>query len=134
MYQNGKGVPQDDAEAVKWFRLGAAQGYAPAQVKLGSMYSIGAGVPQDYAQAFYWLNLAAVQGDSMAQLQVGALYSLGQGVRRDFVQAYFWLSLSAAQGNAKAVKARDLVSARMTPNQIAEAQRLASEWKPIRSQ
>ena len=26
MYRNGQGVPQDDAEAVKWYRLAAEQG------------------------------------------------------------------------------------------------------------
>ena len=29
MYANGRGVPKDDAEAVRWYRLVAEQGYAP---------------------------------------------------------------------------------------------------------
>ena len=43
MYANGVGVPQDDAEAVKWYRLAAEQGYASAQLELGRMYANGAG-------------------------------------------------------------------------------------------
>src|SRR5262249_49278252 len=55
----GEGVPQDDAEAVKWFRLAAAQGNAGAQFNLGVLYYQGQGVPQDDVQAYKWLTLAA---------------------------------------------------------------------------
>ncbi len=59
MYRKGQGVPQDDAEAVKWYRKAAEQGYAGAQNNLGFMYGKGQGVPQDDAQAHMWYNLAA---------------------------------------------------------------------------
>jgi TPR repeat protein len=49
MYANGYGVPQDYAEAVRWYRLAAGQGNAKAQYNLGLMYYNGEGVPQDYA-------------------------------------------------------------------------------------
>jgi len=62
MYDNGKGVPRDDKEAVKWYRLAAEQGVAYAQFNLGSMYTKGEGVPQDYILAHYWFNLAVAQG------------------------------------------------------------------------
>ena len=55
MYANGQGVPQDHAEAVKWFREAADQGVAPAQHNLGVMYDNGEGVPQDHAEAVKWL-------------------------------------------------------------------------------
>jgi TPR repeat protein len=58
-YDNGQGVPQDYAEAVRWYRLAAEQGEATAQRNLGSIYYTGQGVPQDYVQAHMWLNLAA---------------------------------------------------------------------------
>lgn len=45
MYANGWGVPQDYAEAVRWYRLAAEQGYAFAQYNLGHIYSTGEGVP-----------------------------------------------------------------------------------------
>ncbi|MEH6478397.1 MAG: tetratricopeptide repeat protein, partial [Sneathiella sp.] len=51
LYENGKGVPQDDAEAVKWYRLAAEQGNAYSQHDLGVMYRDGDGVPQDGAEA-----------------------------------------------------------------------------------
>ncbi len=59
MYSEGLGVPQDDAEALQWYRKAAEQGDAKAQNKLGAMYDEGRGVPQDYAQAHMWYNLAA---------------------------------------------------------------------------
>ena len=67
MYDDGKGVPQDYVEAVKWYRKAAEKGFAPAQVNLGRMYDEGAGVPQDYAEAVKWVRNAAEQGYAMAQ-------------------------------------------------------------------
>ena len=67
MYYNGRGVPQDYAQAMKWFRLAADQGYAMAQYNLGTMYAKGQGVPQDDAQAVKWYRLAADQGDAETQ-------------------------------------------------------------------
>ena len=56
---NGEGVPEDAAEAARWFRLAAEQGDARAQYNLGDMYANGKGVPQDNVEAHMWLNLAA---------------------------------------------------------------------------
>ncbi len=66
MYATGRGVPQDDAEAAKWYRRAAEQGYASAQHNLGIMYANGKGVPQDYTLAHMWFNLAGVSGDKKA--------------------------------------------------------------------
>ena len=57
MYATARGVPQDDAEAVRWFRLAAEQGHATDQYNLGFRYDAGEGVPQDYVSAHMWLNL-----------------------------------------------------------------------------
>ena len=59
MYAEGKGVAQDYQEAVKWYRLAAAQGNELAQVNLGVMYTKGRGVAQDFVRAHLWFNLAA---------------------------------------------------------------------------
>ena len=56
---DGRGVPQDDVEAVRLFRLAAAQGDARAQFTLGVMYANGRSVPQDDVQAHMWTNLWA---------------------------------------------------------------------------
>ena len=57
-YANGEGVPQDDAEAVRWYRVAAAQGHASAECNFGIRYANGEGVPQDHAEAVRWFRLA----------------------------------------------------------------------------
>ena len=124
MYDNGDGVAEDDAEAVKWFRLAAEQGLANAQHNLGVMYDNGEGVPQDVA-AF---RLAADQGFAEAQVSLSFIYANGIGVPQDLVLAHLWSNLAATHGQAGGAENRDLFATLMTPDQIAEAQRLAREW------
>ena len=61
MYNKGLGVPQDNAEAMRWYRRAAEQGDAGAQNNLGNMYNKGLGVPADYVRAHMWYNLAVSQ-------------------------------------------------------------------------
>jgi TPR repeat protein len=65
----GRGVPQDYAQAVTWFRQAAEQGDADAQANLGSMYFTGRGVPQDYVEAHKWRNLAASRASEEDQTE-----------------------------------------------------------------
>ncbi len=62
MYANGEGVPEDDKEAVRWFRLTAEQGHAGAQSNLGSMYATGEGVTQDDISAHLWFSISEENG------------------------------------------------------------------------
>ena len=93
-------------------------------------YDKGRGVPQDYAQAVKWYRLAADQGHAEAQRDLGVMYFYERGIPQDDVQAHMWFNLAAAQGQVQSAKARDLVANRMTPQQIAQAQELARNWKP----
>jgi TPR repeat protein len=63
IYKDGKGVPKDYGEAVKWYRLASIRGEAYAQYSLGFMYMQGWGVLQDNVQAHMWFNIAAANGD-----------------------------------------------------------------------
>ncbi len=116
----------------------AEQGHAPSQFNLGVMYSQGQGVSQDYKEALRWYLAAAEQGYSSAQVALGVMYERGQGVPQDYIQAHMWFNLAAASGGDKdretAAKNRDLLARIMTSEQIAEAQRLAREWKPVSPQ
>ncbi len=94
------------------------------------MYDKGQGVPHDYTQAVNWYRKAAEQGYATARYNLGAMYDKGHGVPQDFVLAHMWLNLAAAQGDSEAKKLRDELAEKMTPSQIAEAQRLAREWRP----
>ncbi len=115
-----------------WLTL-AAQGDGPSQYNAGQLYHDGLGVPQNYAEATTWFRRAAEQGLPQAQQNLGIAYALGRGVPQDFVEAHKWLNLSAAklaneQDREQIARARDMIASRMTPTQLAEAQRLAREW------
>ena len=124
-YWLGFGVPQDDVEAVAWFRRAAEQGHVIAQAELASAYTDGRGVPQDYAEAEEWYRRAgeqrnrnapgvrqadveaaalyrsaAQEGNAEGQLYLGDAYFLGRGVPEDDVEASVWYRLAAEQGHA----------------------------------
>lgn len=137
MYANGQGVPQDYTEAMKWYRKAAQQGYADAQSNIGFMYDHGQGVPQDYTEAVNWYRRAAEQGYATAQFNLGVMYKTGIGVPQDYILAHMWFNLAAWRFPASKRKdredaeiMRDLVALKMPPAQVAEAQRLAREWRP----
>ncbi len=135
MYSKGRGVPQDYTETMGWWRKAADQGYAEAQYNLAILYFKGIGVPQDYAQAVKWFRKAAEQGNAQAQNNLGAIYFNGYGVGQDYVRAYMWFNLAASsfhpdRDRNTAAKYRYIIAKRMTPAQIAEAEKLAREWRP----
>ena len=96
-----EGVPEDDAQAVSWFRKAAQQGGAGAQYALGGMYD-GRGVPEDDAQAVSWYRKAAQQGHAFGSIRSGVMYDLGEGVPEDDAQAVSWYRKAAQQGDASA--------------------------------
>jgi hypothetical protein len=130
LYANGQGVPKDDAQARLWYEKAAAQGHADAQANLGSLYDYGRGGPQDFKMAVRWYLRSANQGNDLAQRKLGLLYERGDGVPKDYVQAYMWYKLGAANGGKTAALQRDELAIRMTSDQLAEAKKLAREWKP----
>ena len=127
MYENGRGVTQDDSEAVTWYHKAAEQGDAQAQHNLGNMYRLGRGVSQDYTEAVKWYGKAAEQGDFGSQYNLAGMYETGLSVPKDYVLSYMWYNLAAAQAPALAGD-RDELAKQMTPDQITEAQRMAREW------
>ena len=126
LYFLGQSVPLNNATAQEWFEKSAAQGNADAQNNLGFLYDKGQG---DYAKAREWYQKAAAQRHADAQYSLGWLYAYGRGVPQDYVRAYMWWSLAAAHSKGKEEESEesmlDKVARRMTPAQIAEAQRLS---------
>ncbi len=72
-FELGRGVPQDYAEAARWYRRAAERGYPPAQNKLGQFYTRGHGVPRSEIEAFVWYSLAAASGYDHAIEPLNAL-------------------------------------------------------------
>ncbi len=147
MYEEGNGVPQDYAEALRWYRKSADQGGISAQAHLAWMYYRGERVAQDYTEALRWARAAAgaylgnqvrAQVAAEAQALLYLMYSSGEGVPQDYVAAHAFINLAASNSTGekqkRAVAARDAVAGMMTPEQIAEAQRLAREWSAKTSQ
>jgi len=101
-YYFGKIVPEDYAEALKWFRKAAEQGYAKAQFSLGFLYEHGHGVLEDDAEAFKWYRKAAEQGYANAQYNLGNMYNKGRGVPKNKAEALKWWRKAAEQGHEDA--------------------------------
>ena len=124
-YQRG-----DYATALELWRLLAEQGDARGQNGLGLIYASGRGLPQDEAEAAKWHRKAAEQGAADAQVNLAVMYAKGACVPQDFVQAHMWFHIAAALGDEMAKRGQNKVANMMTPDQIAEAQRMAREWLP----
>ena len=127
MYDNGMGVPENDAEAVKWYRKAADQGDADAQYNLGLMYRNGQGVPKNDAEAVKWYRKAADQGNAKAQNNLAFMYANGMGVPENSIRAYVWWSMAKTQGYTDAAGGLDILKPRMTKQQIADGQALAAK-------
>ncbi|MGA9670849.1 MAG: tetratricopeptide repeat protein [Terracidiphilus sp.] len=98
MYDAGKGVPQEDAQAARWERTAAEQGHAYAQANLSfRCYSAG-----DFAGAFEWCQRAADGDLAWAQYNLGLMYQKGEGVAPSDAEAAHLYRLAASQGFADA--------------------------------
>jgi hypothetical protein len=103
LYDGGRGgLPRDDREAPRYFRLSADQGIAQAQYNLGIYYANGRGVLRDACEAARLVKLAADQGHKGAQYNLGICYANGHGVPRDDHEAARYYKLAADQGHAGA--------------------------------
>jgi TPR repeat protein len=117
----------DYSEALRLFRIAADQGHADAQNTLGRIYSNGVATPTDYVEAAKWFRRSAEGGDIDSQYCLGCCYDEGKGVPKDVVLAYMWLSLAARTGHFRSVDWLPKVAKRMTPVQIAEAEKLVRD-------
>jgi hypothetical protein len=99
----------------------------------------GLGITQHYGEAAKWYRKAAEQGNASGQWGLGSRYASGQGVPRDYIHAHMWFNLALSKLTLSSTDSiirqlireeQDRVESKMTPAEIAEAQRLAREWKP----
>lgn len=97
MYEHGRGVPQDFAEGLKWYRTSADQGFALAQSTLGYLYMYGEGVEEDLEAALMWNQKAAEQGDLYGQHNLAVMYDEGMGIPEDNEAAVKWYRRAAMQ-------------------------------------
>lgn len=130
----GNGVTANGEEAVRWFRKAAAQGSVDAEYQLGQCFFDGTGAPKDIEEGVKWIRHAAERGLPAAQCTLAQCYEKGTGVATDPVQAYKWYALAAARDDTRATDIRvslAKVESQLNKEQVAEAQRLAREFKPV---
>jgi len=154
MFEDGVRLSPNPGEALNWYRAAANEGSAGAQTRLAHAYRDGSlGLSKDLREAVTWYRKAADQAAPTAQYELGRAYFFGSGVPQDFIQAHMWANLAVTRlasseslGGQMGISAqlrqtisdsvraatelRNQVSLRMTSQQLAEAQRLAREWKP----
>lgn len=97
-YTEGRGVTADPAEAVKWYELSAAEGFAPAEYRLANVYEKGTGVGRDLEKAKDFYRLAAEKGNASAMHNLAVLLATGAGATPDFKAASDWFQKAADLG------------------------------------
>ena len=126
MYERGQGVLQNYKDAIKLYRLAAAQDNVEALNRLSFLYLMGMGVKEDFAEAAKWSHLAAELGDASAQSYLGNAYRGGYGVLQDNILAHLWFNIAAANGHKRSIKNRDKLALDMTSQAIEKAQAMAA--------
>ena len=109
LFHLGMGVPQDDVEALDWYRRAADLGQADAMNNVGTLYLTGRGTPQDYAEAMKWYQRAADAGSLLAMGNIAELYAHGLGVERSYIEASRWFQLASTQGSVSAMNSLGLM-------------------------
>jgi len=125
-------VPQDRAEAVRWWKKAIEGGSAGAGFWLGIAYQNGEGVPQDYEESWRWFRRAGNLGDTSAQHHLGIAYFMGKGVPQDYTEAYFWSNIATAMGEESErntfVGLRDQIAAKLPREDLSAAQKRCLQW------
>lgn len=145
--REGRGLPKDDREALKWYRKAAEEkNYTPSIIALARFYQHGlGGLRTDPKKAFDLFNKAAMRSDPAAMVELATMYRLGAGVPRDNVRALQWYTLAntAMADQAKnsgiapdpdleteIAKWRIYLRNSMTKNDIDNAARMINTFRP----
>jgi localization factor PodJL len=99
-YIDGRGVPQNYKDAVRWLTRASEQGLAPAQFRLGSLYEKGLGVKKDLDQARKLYTNAAAKGNAKAMHNLAVLQAEGIDGKPDYKAAAQWFRKAADRGIA----------------------------------
>jgi len=130
MFEQGIGTPVNYNKSIRWFWSAGEEGHVNAQFNLANMYSKGAGTRQDEVRAFKWYLRAAKQGEVVSQYNVGNRYVRGLGVETNPLEAYKWYSLAINQGDMDAQKNKEILTKKMTEEEIEKAKKMVEDWKP----
>ncbi len=121
-----KSVP-DDATTISRLSAKAEVGNVESQFQLGEMYRKGSDLQRDLPKAAKLIQAAATAGYAEAEFSLGEMYEEGEGVLQDYVSAHAWYNLAALHGVQRAQERRNALASHMTPEQISDAQKLATQ-------
>jgi len=142
-YMGGKDNPRNVPEAVRLIKSAAEQDFGFAQHLLGHFYLDGTSVAQNYSEALRWYKLAASKGCDESWRSLSNLYAEGKGTPQDYIKAHMWVNIKAAgvydgenyrskpepilYSLKSDAEARDWLAKKMTPQQLNQAQQLATK-------
>jgi localization factor PodJL len=129
MHREGRGVERNPKTALKHFLASAEAGNARGMHNTAVLLAEGVNGSPDYAQAGEWFRKAAEYGIKDSQYNLAILHARGLGVAQDLSASYAWFAAAAAHGDEDAVKKRDEVGARLTPERLQQARAAAQQWK-----
>lgn len=119
-YEKGNGITQDYAQAAKWYRMAADQGFTKAESELGILYAKGFGVKQDYEEAYFWLSMSFDPFNADANKVMDQVKSYLSDEQQEIVQnrvnswkpnkKHVSASANAGETNNESCAIRDLVS------------------------
>ncbi|MEX2643569.1 MAG: tetratricopeptide repeat protein [Acetobacterales bacterium] len=138
MHERGLGVQQNLLAAAEWYKKAIQWGnVTDAYYRLGRLYLHGLGTPDNIANAFEYMQAAAHKGHRLAQFHMGAIHEQGWGVEQDYIESFKWYALASNAGDVlldgaeeyNVGKALGNLEARMTPLQLAVAERRINRWR-----
>ena len=130
MYQSGSLVEQNFDVAIDFCRRAAENGDGLAEIHVADLLSDHGRYPKDAAEAVAWYKKSACRGTNSGPLGMGKVYEKGVGVLQDYKLAHAWYNIASSQLSPEsqelAAKERDRVAAKLSDEQVIEAQQLAS--------
>ena len=107
LYDRGRGVPEDPAQALAHYLRAAQLGNSDAMSNLGRLYETGRSTPVDVPMAMDWYKRSIATGNRYALARLGRLLAAGaEGVAADPARAMGLFRLAADRGFAAALWSR----------------------------
>ncbi|MGL4636015.1 MAG: hypothetical protein ACRCWF_08545 [Beijerinckiaceae bacterium] len=129
MYREGRGLERNPKVALKHFQTAAEAGNARAMHNTAVLLAEGVNGSPDYAGAADWFKKAAEFGIKDSQFNLAILYARGLGTSQDLMASYAWFAAAGGQGDEDAIKKRDEVGSRLSPERLEQAKSAAASWK-----
>lgn len=123
----GNNVPKNYIETRKWLKKSSDNDNPKAQNDLAFLFFNGLGGEVDYNSAFELYHKSAMHGYALAQANLGTMYVNGIGTKKDSLKGYAWYDIASINGNEIALNEKKKLLLNMTPNEINEAQHIATE-------